>query len=137
MGKAKQETGFNRRKLWLLFLLAAAVRAFLAVITRDGPVVVIDEGLYTNIARSLAFEGKVLFRGQPVNYPYLVYPLLLTPLYRLNALLGGPVYRGCRSSTACSLVRPSSPPSRSGRNSRAAKERASQRRFLPRSCPTG
>lgn len=80
-------------KLLLIFLAAAAVRAILALLCREGPLVVIDEGLYTNIARSIAFEGRVAFRGQPVSYPYLLYSLLLVPVYRLNAVLGGPIYR--------------------------------------------
>ena len=33
------------------------------------------------------------FRSQPVNYPYILYPLLLVPVFRLNHLLGGDIYR--------------------------------------------
>lgn len=53
----------------------------------------IDEGLYTNIARSLAWNGTLAFRGQPIDYPYLLYPFALVPVYWLNRLLGGDVYR--------------------------------------------
>lgn len=77
----------------LLFAAAFLVRTLLAFLFREAPIVVIDESLYTNIARSLAWEGKLAYRGQPINYPYLFYPLLLTPVYWLQSLLGGDIYR--------------------------------------------
>ena len=75
------------------YLAISAVYILLAFLLRRAPIVIIDEGLYTNIARSLAWEGKIAFRGQPVPYPYILYPLLLVPVYRLQALLGGDLYR--------------------------------------------
>ena len=77
----------------LLFAAAFLVRTLLAFLFREAPIVVIDESLYTNIARSLAWEGKLAYRGQPIDYPYLFYPLLLTPVYWLQSLLGGDIYR--------------------------------------------
>lgn len=77
----------------LLFLISFAVHTFLNILVNKSPKVVIDEGLYTNIARSLAWKGELAFRGQPVNYPYLLYPFTLVPVYWLNRLLGGDVYR--------------------------------------------
>ena len=85
-----------RKEDWtfLIFLYLGAVifRAIMAVLLRDGPIVVIDEGLYTNIARSIAFDGQIAFRRQPVLYPYIFYSLLLVPVYRLQALCGGDIY---------------------------------------------
>ena len=77
----------------LLFAASFLLHTVLNILVNESPKVVIDEGLYTNIARSLAWEGKLAFRGQPVNYPYLLYPFLLVPIYWLNGLLGGDVYR--------------------------------------------
>lgn len=85
-----------RKEDWIflivLYLGAVLFRAIMAVLLRDGPIVVIDEGLYTNIARSLAFDGRIAFRRQPVLYPYIFYSLLLVPVYRLQALCGGDIY---------------------------------------------
>jgi len=81
--------------LWAVVLFAASfvLHTILNILVKENVIVTIDEALYTNIARSLAWKGKVAFRGQPVSYPYLLYPLLLVPVYRLNALLGGDIYR--------------------------------------------
>ena len=78
--------------LWL-FLAAFAIRALLNCLVFNAPTVRIDESLYVNLARSLASGGIATYRGQPVNYPYLFYPMLLSPVYRLHRLLGGDVYR--------------------------------------------
>ena len=79
--------------LILLFVMSSVVHCILNVLIKDRPIVIIDEGLYTNIARSLAWRGELAFRGQPIEYPYLLYPILLVPIYWLNRLLGGDVYR--------------------------------------------
>ena len=76
-----------------MFAVSFIIHVILNCLVNNCPKVVIDEGLYTNIARSLAWEGKLAFRGQPVNYPYLLYPILLVPVYWLNRLVGGDVYR--------------------------------------------
>lgn len=83
----------NVRKLTVLFILAAAVYALAARLLRQAPNIVIDESLYTNLARSILYEGRAAYRAQPVEYPYLLYPLLLVPVYFLQSLLGGDVYR--------------------------------------------
>ena len=65
----------------LLFFLSVAVRFLLAYFFRHGPSVTIDESLYINIAKSLAAGEGIAYRAQPVPYLYILYPLLLTPLY--------------------------------------------------------
>ncbi len=77
----------------LLAVASFVVHVVLNVLLISNPTVVIDEGLYTNIARSLAWEGELAFRAQPINYPFLLYPLLLVPVYWLNFWLGGDIYR--------------------------------------------
>ena len=76
----------KKASVWLLLMFAASVvlRFVLALLLRHGPTVIIDESLYINIAKSLALEGKIAYRGQPVDYMYILYPLLLTPLYLLK-----------------------------------------------------
>jgi len=87
----KPEIPFSR--MIVLFAVAFLLHTILNILINESPTVIIDEGLYTNIARSLAWEGKLAFRGQPVNYPYLLYPFLLVPVYWLNSFLGGDIYR--------------------------------------------
>ena len=84
---------FSISSVALLFAASFCLHTILNILVNESPKVIIDEGLYTNIARSLAWEGKLAFRGRPVNYPYLLYPFLLVPVYWLNSLLGGDVYR--------------------------------------------
>lgn len=72
------------RYLACMFLASAVLRFVLALLFRHGPTVIIDESLYINIAKSLALEGKIAYRSQPVDYMYIFYPLLLTPLYLLK-----------------------------------------------------
>ena len=79
--------------VFLLFLFSCIVHILLNIAVNEAPKIVIDEGLYTNIARSLAWDGELAFRGQPVNYPYLLYSFLLVPVYWLNRIIGGDVYR--------------------------------------------
>ena len=81
--------------MWTLLLFGAAflVHVILNMVVNKAPRFIIDEGLYTNIARSLAWDGELAFRGQPINYPYLLYPFLLVPVYWLNRICGGDVYR--------------------------------------------
>lgn len=80
-------------RILILYAVSFAVHVILHMWILNGPTVIIDEGLYTNIARSLAWEGRLAFRSQPINYPYLLYPFLLVPVYWLNWLIGGDIYR--------------------------------------------
>ena len=84
---------FKFNHILLLYLVSFLIHCVLNIVVNEGPTVVIDEGLYPNIARSLAWDGEVAFRSQPVNYPYILYPILLVPVFRLNHLLGGDIYR--------------------------------------------
>lgn len=67
--------------LLLFYFIICVVRYLLAIITSAYPTVSIDEFLYYSIARSIATEGKLLFRGQPADYSYIMYPLALSPVY--------------------------------------------------------
>ena len=80
--KAKEGLHFRPAVvLPLLFFLSVGVRFTLAYFFRHGPSVTIDESLYINIAKSLAAGEGIAYRAQPVPYLYILYPLLLTPLY--------------------------------------------------------
>ena len=79
-------------QMLLLFGVSFALHTLLHILLKKAPIFFIDENLYTNIARSLAWEGKLAFRSQPVNYPYLLYPMALVPVYWLHRLLGGDIY---------------------------------------------
>lgn len=90
-GVRKRARPVQRRKktpkpiytLLSLFMAAVAVRLLLALLLKRNPTITPDEALYTNIAKSLLGQGEILFRGQPARYAYLLYPLLLSPLYAL------------------------------------------------------
>ena len=77
----------------ILYAVSFLIHSVLNILMKETQTVIIDEGLYTNIARSLAWKGELAFRAQPVNYPYLLYPMLLVPLYRIQRLLGWDVFR--------------------------------------------
>ncbi len=90
----KEQTGTKLlTPVLILWALSFLIHAVLNVLIKETQTVIIDEGLYTNIARSLAWKGELDFRAQPVNYPYLLYPMLLVPLYRIQRVLGWDVYR--------------------------------------------
>lgn len=77
----------------VLWGVSFLVHTLLNVLMKETQTVIIDEGLYTNIARSLTWKGELAFRAQPVNYPYLLYPMLLVPIYRIQRVLGWDVFR--------------------------------------------
>ncbi len=66
--------------LYLLFSLARIALAFAATKT---PVIMPDSALYLHLSRSIFEKGALLFRGQPIRYAYILYPLLLSPLHLL------------------------------------------------------
>lgn len=69
----------------LLALYAAfcALRIALAFLYAPTPSILPDESLYFNLARSLFTGGGVAYRGQPINYDSILYPLFLSPLLAL------------------------------------------------------
>ena len=78
----------TRRNNWVIYLLCTyagvvLIRFLLAVYTTSFPTVGIDEFLYYSLARSIATEGKLLFRGQSADYSFILYPLILSPVYAL------------------------------------------------------
>lgn len=96
MNRAAYAGGMNgkrsARMLAVLFAAAFCVRFLLSVCVHRAPVVTIDESLYQELAKALAYGDGLAYRRQPINYPYLLYPLLLVPVYKLNALLGGDMF---------------------------------------------
>lgn len=77
--------GNRKTVLWLLLIYACSVivRYILAMATRNFPTVYIDEYLYYNLGRSVATKGSLLLYGQPAEYNYIIYPLVLSPIYLL------------------------------------------------------
>lgn len=75
----------NTTILWLLLIYVSSVivRYLLALATRNYPTVSIDEFLYYSLGRSIATEGSLLYFGQPAVYNYILYPLILSPVYLL------------------------------------------------------
>lgn len=72
--------------LWLLLSLYGGIvliRFMLAMLTTSYPTIKIDEFLYFNLARSIATKGELLYRGQAADYAFILYPLMLSPIYLL------------------------------------------------------
>ena len=66
---------------WLGSLYAVAVAVQLALALRvTSPWIMVDEIVYSDMARSFARTGHFLIRGVHANYGF-VYPLLLSPVY--------------------------------------------------------
>ena len=82
----------NLHSLFIIYFSVVIIRFLLAIITSAYPMVNIDEFLYYGMARSIA-EGKgLMFRGQPANYSYILYSLVLSPIYLLG-IKGQLLYR--------------------------------------------
>lgn len=60
------------------------LHALLAVAV-PSPYIFIDELIYVKLARCLAWGQPLVLRGEPVNFPTLLYPLLLAPTAWLPA----------------------------------------------------
>jgi glycosyltransferase involved in cell wall biosynthesis len=88
-GHVQQPVGSESRLLralplwaWLGALYAASVGVQLALASRVvSPWIMVDELVYSDMARSFADTGHFLIRGVHANYGF-VYPLLLSPAYR-------------------------------------------------------
>ncbi len=93
---------------WLGGLYAAAVAVQLALGLRVvSPWIMVDELVYSDMARSFAGTGHFLIRGVHANYGF-VYPLLLSPAYKLFGPMTD-VYQWARVINAlvmCSVVFP-------------------------------
>ena len=89
MQKKTMRKNNSRKKLNVIWPLLAIyfgcvlIRFIFALSTSNFPTVAIDEFLYYSTGRSIATEGSLLFRGQPALYNYIVYPLILSPIYAL------------------------------------------------------
>ena len=75
-----------------MYVLFVLVRFLAALLTSAYPVVNIDEFLYYGMARSIANGEGLMFRGQQADYSYILYSLVLAPVYLLG-LKGPALYR--------------------------------------------
>ena len=93
---------------WLGGLYAVAVTIQLALALRvTSPWIMVDELVYSDMARSFAATGHFLIRGVHANYGF-VYPLLLSPVYAAVGPMTD-VYRWSQAVNAlviCSAVLP-------------------------------
>ena len=93
---------------WLGALYAVATTIVLALALRVGsPWIMVDELVYSDMARSFAASGHFLIRGVHANYGF-VYPLLLSPVYSALGPMSD-VYRWTQAVNAlvfCSAVLP-------------------------------
>lgn len=65
------------------YLFFVLIRFLLCYTAMTFPSVMIDEGLYYSMARSISMGQGLLFCGQPANYSFILYPLILSPIYAL------------------------------------------------------
>lgn len=66
--------------LTALFFLMVEVRWLIVFRSSLLPSIMADELRYLNISSSLLNDGRILFRGQPISYAYILYPLMIAPL---------------------------------------------------------
>jgi hypothetical protein len=69
---------------WLALIVAAST-TFRALLTRNlpGPFIFVDELIYSELGRSFADGGRFLVRDVPTSGYGVVYPILISPAYRL------------------------------------------------------
>ena len=83
----RQGSGTMRKNqfvmLIMLYLGCVGIRFLFSFLTSEYPSVGIDEFLYYSLGRSIANSGSLLYRAQPAQYPYFLYPLVLSPVYAL------------------------------------------------------
>jgi len=72
------------KMLLAVYVLFSAVRFILAVLTTVSPSIYPDEPLYINLAKSIATQGKTLFNAQRINYIFLLYSVMISPLYLIT-----------------------------------------------------
>ena len=86
MNRMKANTERKSNVLWQLLCLyigTVLIRYALALITTSYPTIKIDEYLYFSLGRSIATKGALLYRGQPADYAFILYPLVISPVYLL------------------------------------------------------
>jgi hypothetical protein len=70
--------------LWLAALVIASIAARVAIGRENvAPWIMIDELVYSDLARSIAANGHLLVRGVPSHGYGIVYPVLIAPAWRL------------------------------------------------------
>lgn len=90
-----------------VYIISAVVHYLLILKNAVIPSIISDEILYYDLARSLADGAGLTVRGQSVFYPYIGYPLFLSPLFRLPASVN--IYRAIlllNSASACAVCFP-------------------------------
>ncbi len=70
------------KTLFAIYLFFCLLRITMAFVSTKTPVIMPDSALYLHLSRSI-LQGEVLFRGQPIRYEYILYPLILSPLHLL------------------------------------------------------
>jgi hypothetical protein len=67
---------------WLAVIVAVST-VFRAVLARDmvAPFILVDEVIWSEVARGIADAGEPLIRGEPDPGYSIVYPLLISPVY--------------------------------------------------------
>lgn len=69
--------------LTILYLTSVAIHAVLLLTISIIPSIMADELLFFGLSESLYSGAGVALRGQPVVYPYILYPLLISPVFAL------------------------------------------------------
>ena len=69
--------------LTAFYLIFSAIRIILAFCVTKTPVIMPDSALFLHLSSSIMTNGELLFRGQPIRYEYILYPLFIAPLHLL------------------------------------------------------
>ena len=71
-----------------VFLCFVILRLALVMLITYGSRIGIDEFLYTSLAKSIARDGSLVYRGLNANYSYVLYPLVMSLVYKIPGLTG-------------------------------------------------
>lgn len=71
------------RALTILYILSVIIHAFLLLRISILPSIMADEMMFFNLAESLYSGNGIMVRGQPITYPYILYPSLISPVFAL------------------------------------------------------
>ena len=128
-GRARARRRRSRPGVWLAGIVVVSIAVRVALAHRIvAPWIMVDEIVYSELAKSFAAHGQFLVRGVPSHGYGFVYPLLIAPAWRLFGAIPAPTPPP-RRSTASSCRSPRSRPTSSPaaccpRGSRSSRRRS-------------
>ena len=84
LGALRRRAAGSSPRFWLTLIVLASVAVRIALARRIvAPWIMVDEIVYSELAKSFAAHGQFLVRGVPSHGYGVVYPILIAPAWRL------------------------------------------------------